>query len=155
MKKMPWETRARSWKSGWYSFFTLACAFSCQACGQGSSSDWSTTDGGGGTRTGGVYSINVTIGPPNAGTMRGGNFTLKGGFLGLPTAAQTEGAPTLAIARAGAGRATVSWPPPATNWVLQESWNLTSGWTNFVSGANNPVVVPATLPKNFYRRFKP
>ena len=34
--------------------------------------DWSTIDGGGGTSTGGVYSVSGTIGQPDAGAMSGG-----------------------------------------------------------------------------------
>jgi hypothetical protein len=113
-------------------------------------------DGGGGTSTGGVYAVSGTIGQPDAGgPMTNGQYAVTGGFWVLPEAVQTEGAPTLSITSAGAGQATVSWTPPSTNWVLQESVNLTSGWTNSVSGATNPVVVPATLPKKFYRLFKP
>jgi hypothetical protein len=39
---------------------------------------------------------------------------------------------------------------------MQENLNLgTTNWVNSPSGATNPVVVPATLPKKFYRLFKP
>ena len=41
---------------------------------------WHTIDGGGGTSTGGNFSLSGTIGQPDAGTMSGGNFTLVGGF---------------------------------------------------------------------------
>jgi hypothetical protein len=61
--------------------------------------DWSTVDGGGGTSTGGVYSVSGTIGQPDAGvTMNGGPYSLTGGFWALPTAVQTPGAPTLSVA---------------------------------------------------------
>src|SRR5438093_12928772 len=36
--------------------------------------DWSTIDGGGGTSTGGVYSLSGTVGEPAAGTLTGGTF---------------------------------------------------------------------------------
>ena len=119
--------------------------------------DWSTIDGGGGTSTNGPYSLSGTIGQPDAGpTMTNGPYALTGGFWALPQAIQTEGAPTLMIAPAGAGQASISWTPPATNWVLQERLSLTSGsWSNSSSGATNPVVVPATVPTKFYRLFKP
>src|SRR6266446_8892605 len=54
--------------------------------------DWYTIDGGGGTSTGGVYSVSGTIGQPDAGTMSGGNYSLAGGFWGLIAAVQTAGA---------------------------------------------------------------
>ncbi len=41
---------------------------------------WFTIDGGGGTSTGGGFSLSGTIGQPDAGVMSGGNFTLVGGF---------------------------------------------------------------------------
>jgi len=41
---------------------------------------WSTIDGGGGTSTGGNYSLSGTIGQPDAGTMTGGDYALAGGF---------------------------------------------------------------------------
>lgn len=43
--------------------------------------DWYTIDGGGGTSTGGSFTLSGTIGQPDAGpTMTGGNFALTGGF---------------------------------------------------------------------------
>ena len=69
---------------------------------------------------------------------------------------QTPGAPRLAIAPASPGNATISWTPSTTNYVLQENLNLgTTNWVNSPSGTNNPVVVPATVTKKFYRLCKP
>ncbi|MBC8094301.1 MAG: hypothetical protein H7Y43_00685, partial [Akkermansiaceae bacterium] len=45
--------------------------------------DWHTIDGGGGTSTGGVYSVSGTIGQPDAGRMSGGNYSIDGGFWGI------------------------------------------------------------------------
>jgi hypothetical protein len=42
--------------------------------------DWYTIDGGGGTSSGGVFTLSGTIGQPDAGVMSGGSFTLTGGF---------------------------------------------------------------------------
>lgn len=135
----------------WLFLSTLCCCASAQY-----SVDWSTIDGGGGTSTNGQFSVSGTIGQHDAGgPMTNEQYAVTGGFWALPVMVQVEGAPTLNIARAGAGQATVSWTPASGNWVLQESLNLTSGWTNSVSGATNPVAVPATLPKKFYRLVKP
>src|SRR5881397_2771981 len=44
---------------------------------------WNTIDGGGGTSTGGTFTLSGTIGQPDAQTppvMAGGTFTLAGGF---------------------------------------------------------------------------
>jgi hypothetical protein len=119
--------------------------------------DWSTIDGGGGTSTGGVYAVSGTIGQPDAGgPMTNGQYSVTGGFWALPTAVQVTGAPTLAIAPAAPGQAIISWAPATPGFVLQETWVLSpSNWTNSLSGATNPVVVPATVPRKFYRLLKP
>lgn len=127
-------------------------------CAQTYAINWHTIDGGGGTSTGGVYSVSGTIGQPDASqqTMFGGNYSLTGGFWAL-YAVQTPGAPTLTIVPAGPGQATISWSPSTdTNWVLEESLSLSSAaWTKSPSGSTNPVVISATLPAMFYRLFKP
>jgi len=99
---------------------------------QNYSIDWFTVDGGGGTSTGGVYSVSGTIGQPDAGQMNGGNFTLEGGFWGIIAAVQTSGAPLLRIARIGPNTVQVSWPSPSTGFVLQQ--NGTLGSPNWVNG---------------------
>ena len=138
--------------------FSLLLSALCFAASAQYFIDWSTIDGGGGTSTGGVYSVSGTIGQPDAGgPMTNGQYSVTGGFWALPQAVQIEGAPTLTIAPAGAGLAQISWTPATgTNWVLQERLSLTVGsWTNSPSGTNNPITVPAALPTKFYRLFKP
>ena len=119
--------------------------------------DWWTVDGGGGTSTGGVYSVSGTIGQPDAGlSMTGGVYSVTGGFWALPIAVQTPGAPTLTIVSHAPGFALISWLPPTPGFVLQETPSLsTTNWIYSPSGATNPVVVPATLPARFYRLHKP
>jgi hypothetical protein len=64
--------------------------------------------------------------------------------------------PALSIVTTGSGRATVSWSPAMPGYVLQETLSLSpTNWVNAASGTNNPTVVPATLPTQFYRLFKP
>ena len=41
---------------------------------------WFTIDGGGGTSSGGNFSLSGTSGQPDAGSMSNGGFSLKGGF---------------------------------------------------------------------------
>lgn len=48
--------------------------------GSGFSIDWYTVDGGGGTSTGGGWTLSATIGQPDAGNAAGGTFDLAGGF---------------------------------------------------------------------------
>lgn len=135
----------------------LASGLCLPAFAQNYSIDWHTIDGGGGTSTGGVYSVTGTIGQPDANTtiMTGGNFTLTGGFWSL-IAIQTPGAPTLKIVPAGAGQAQISWSPDTRGYVLQETLSLSAtNWINSASGTNHPVTVPVPGNARFYRLFKP
>lgn len=42
--------------------------------------DWYTVDGGGGTSTGGDFTLSATAGQPDAGQSAGGPWTVSGGF---------------------------------------------------------------------------
>jgi len=65
---------------------------------QSYSINWYKVAGGGGTSTGGQYSLSGTIGQPDAsGAMTGGSYSLTGGFWALFGVVQTPGAPTLYI----------------------------------------------------------
>jgi len=132
-----------------------AAAGSTQA--QAYSIDWFTIDGGGGTSTGGVYSVSGTIGQPDAGgPMTNGQYSVAGGFWALPAAIQVVGAPMLTIVPATPGNAMISWTPNTPGYVLQETLVLSpANWTNSVSGSANPVIVPTAMPTKFYRLFKP
>jgi hypothetical protein len=55
-------------KSPVLTVLVLTSALCLRAWGQ-YSIDWSTIDGGGGTSTGGVYSVTGTIGQPDAGAI--------------------------------------------------------------------------------------
>jgi hypothetical protein len=57
--------------------FSLAMSLMCLAAyAQSYSVDWYKIAGGGGTSTGGVYSVSGTIGQPDASSaMSGGNYT--------------------------------------------------------------------------------
>jgi hypothetical protein len=85
--------------------------------------DWYKISGGGGTSTGGVYTVSGTIGQHDAGgPMTGGNYSLTGGFWALFQVLQTPGAPTLYISHAG-NVATVYWQD-VTGWNLYQDSNL-------------------------------
>ncbi len=129
---------------------------------QSYSIDWYTIDGGGGTSTGGVYSVSGTIGQPDAsGPMTGGNYSVTGGFWSL-FAVQTAGAPTLRIFQTTTNTAVVAWPAPSTGWTLQQNTNLTfsAGWVNTtnavnVAGTENQIIVNPPAGNRYYRLFKP
>src|SRR6266568_2945675 len=87
------------------------CGAAAQA--QNYSIDWFSIDGGGGTSTGGVFSVTGTIGQADAGHMSGGNFTLDGGFWAIIAAVQTPGAPTLRVVRTTTNTVVIAWPDPS------------------------------------------
>ena len=123
-------------------FLLVLAAFSAQA--QSYSIDWYKVSGGGGTSTGGQYSLSGTIGQHDAsGAMSGGNYSVTGGFWSL-FAVQTPGAPLLIITRVG-NQAIVSWDSSVTGWTLQTNNNLSTGtWGNYLgvvvnnSATNSP-----------------
>jgi len=87
--------------------------------------DWYKVAGGGGTSTGGTYTVNGTIGQPDAsGAMSGGNYSVTGGFWALINVVQTPGAPTLYISHNG-NIVTVYWQAVA-GWNLVQNGNLTT-----------------------------
>jgi len=121
--------------------------------------DWSTIDGGGGTSTGGVYSVTGTIGQPDAGAMSGGNYTLEGGFWGVIAAVQMPGAPSLTITlNSQLSTINVSWPSPSTGWNLQQNTNSVSSlnWSNVTAtiqddGTTKTLIVNPPTGNRFYR----
>jgi hypothetical protein len=123
--------------------------------------DWSKVAGGGGTSTGGVYSVSGTIGQPDAGTMTGGNYSLTGGFWSLVAAVQTPGAPYLWVTRTTTNTVAVWWPVSETTWQLQTTPNLLatgSTWTACTYTTNGPNCIYIESPpvgKKFYRLRKP
>ena len=128
---------------------------------QSYSIDWFTIDGGGGTSTGGVYSVSGTIGQPDAGgPMTGGNFSLTGGFWAL-YAVQTPGAPVLNIKLTTTNTAQVYWPSPSTGYNLQVNTNLVT--TNWVTPAETVqdngtikfILVNPPAGNRFYRLKNP
>lgn len=112
---------------------------------------WSTIDGGGGTSTGGDYTLSGTIGQPDAGEpMTGGSYSLTGGFWVI--AIQVPGAPYLTIVPAGPGHVTISWMPDAPGWLLQETTDFTpTNWVDSTTGSTNPVSILTTNAAMFYR----
>jgi hypothetical protein len=141
--------------------FGSACVLATSALAQSYSIDWFTLDGGGGTSTGGVYSVSSTIGQPDAGpAMNRGNFSLTGGFWSF-FAVQTPGAPLLAISLTSTNTLMVSWPSPSTGFGLQQNTNLnTTNWTTPSETVNDNatnkfIIVNPPTGNRYYRLFKP
>jgi hypothetical protein len=99
---------------------------------QSYSINWYKIAGGGGTSSGGAYSLSGTIGQPDAsGAMTGGNYSLTGGFWSLISVVQTVGSPTLTVTHVG-GEVVVSWPISA-GFILQQASSLAA--SNWVTSA--------------------
>lgn len=123
--------------------------------------DWYKISGGGGTSTGGTYSVSGTIGQHDAGgPMSGGNYSLTGGFWSIISLVQSAGVPKLMILPNGPNSVKVLWPDPATNgYTLQQNSNLANGaWTTSgysITSANGTNSITITPPAgNLFFRLK-
>ena len=134
------------------------CSISAQA--QSYSIDWFTIAGGGGTSTGGVYSVSGTIGQSDAGPMSGGSFALEGGFWSI-VAVQTPGAPLLRVVFTSTNTVIVAWPAPSTGFSLQQNAALgTTNWSGVTNNSNvvggeKQVLIPIAIGNKFYRLKSP
>jgi hypothetical protein len=109
---------------------------------QSYSIDWYKVSGGGGTSTNGQYSVNGTIGQPDAsGAMSGGQYSVTGGFWSFINVVQTPGAPTLNISHSG-NTVTVYWQDVA-GWNLIQSGNLTTPIGSW-SASSSPTLTGGT-----------
>ena len=125
------------------------------AMAQNYSINWYKIAGGGGTSTGGGYTISGTVGQPDAsGAMTGGNYSLTGGFWAI-YAVQTPGAPLLSITYIG-NKAVVSWDPSVAGWTLQTNVNLATPatWGNYLGGIVNNSVTNKPPPNSLFFRLK-
>jgi hypothetical protein len=123
--------------------------------------DWYKIAGGGGTSTGGTYTVSGTIGQPDAsGAMSGGNYSVTGGFWALIQVVQTPGAPTLYISHSG-NVVTVYWQEVA-GWNLHQNGNLTTpiaSWSASniptLTGGTNYVSITGPTGNLFFRLTNP
>jgi hypothetical protein len=131
------------------------------ALAQTYSIDWCSVDGGGGTSTGGVYSVSGTIGQPDAGVLTGSNFRLDGGFWGIITAVQSSGSPLLRIQLTTTNSVIIAWPASSTGFLLQQNASLgAAGWLPVTDspvtvGNEKQIMVVPPLGKKFYRLVQP
>ncbi len=123
---------------------------------------WWTIDGGGGTSSGGAFSIGGTIGRPEAGTLTGGNFTLSGGWGGI-IGVSSPGAPALRIQQSNNRVVTISWPKPAMGWRLEQtvsfqppvSWTEVSSALLQTNATDIYVVISPPAGPCYYRLRRP
>lgn len=124
---------------------------------QNYSIDWYKISGGGGTSTGGNYSVSGTIGQHDAGQqMSGGNYSLTGGFWALISVVQTAGLPNLIITHSG-NSVIVSWPDTG-GYTLQQNSNLsasgswtTSGYSITTANGTNSITITPPTGNLFFR----
>lgn len=100
------------------------------ALAQNYSIDWHKIAGGGGSGSGGQYSLSGTIGQHDAGgPATNSEFSVSGGFWTI-FAVQTTGAPTLSIKVIGGNSVMVYWPSATTGFDLQVNPDLNpANWT--------------------------
>jgi hypothetical protein len=124
--------------------------------------DWYKVAGGGGTSTGGLYSVSGTIGQPDAGgPMLGGSYSLTGGFWALVSVVQTPGVPNLTVTFVGPNSVKVSWPNTGSYTLLQNnnpaataSWT-TSGYSITTANGTNSITITPPTGNLFFRLSKP
>ena len=140
--------------------FLICCGVAGDALAQ-YSIDWYKIAGGGGTSTGGVYSVSGAIGQPDAGgAMTGGNYSLTGGFWSLIAVVQTAGSPTLTVSHSGSS-VIVSWPNTGS-FTLQQNSNLTatanwttSGYSISTSNGTSSIIITGPTRSLFFRLANP
>ncbi len=139
----------------------LITTFCLRAMAQQYSIDWYKVAGGGGTSTGGVYSVSGTIGQPDASlAMSGGSYSLTGGFWALISVVQTAGLPDLVITHSG-NSVFVSWPNTGS-YTLQQTANLaagngwaTSGYSITTANGTNSITITPPTGNLFFRLKNP
>ncbi len=121
---------------------------------------WSTLDSGGGTSSGGAFSVTGTIGQfdAHAAGASGGIFTLNGGYWAQVVAMPDD--PELAIVKFSNGDVSIQWQSDAIGWQLQTSTTLAAGsWSNVGGVITGPgaftVMRDPSVPKQFFRLLLP
>jgi hypothetical protein len=145
-----------------HAFTTLAVLFQVlPICAQPYSINWHKISGGGGSGSGGPYSLSGTIGQHDAGgPMTNSNYSVSGGFWTIFTV-QNSGGPLLSIKITGPNVVMVSWPSPSTGFNLQVSTNLGAAtWTTPSQtvnddGINKSIIVTAPAGNAYYRLKNP
>jgi hypothetical protein len=146
-------------KNGFKSLLAVLAFAACSAQAQTNFTvDWFTIDGGGGTSTGGTYTVSGTIGQADAGAMSGGQYSVTGGYWAMIAAVQTPGLPNLSIRHVAPSSVVVSWAStPACTLVTNASlsttnWVAYGGSVNTSGGTNSVTITP---PKgNLFFRLK-
>lgn len=139
----------------------VAFGFMAAARAQNQAVDWHAIVAGAGTSSNGAYAVTGSIGQPTTAHSENGRFAIDSGFWGFATAVQMPGAPWLTIRSSSANAITISWPSPATGFVLQSAADLAAAnWmtidtTPTDDGITRTLVLPTTSGNHFFRLLKP
>jgi hypothetical protein len=133
------------------------CATSAHA--QSYSIDWFTIDGGGGTSTGGVYSVSGTLGQADAGEASGGNYSLIGGFWGAIQTPVSVGSVIIKVWVVGGQIRLRFTGTPGRIYYVERAYSVTGPWPDRLTAITMPIdgvveFVDTTgliSPKSFYR----
>lgn len=106
--------------------------------------------------TGGIFSVNGTIGQPDAGgALSSGGFSVTGGFWSLISVVQTVGLPNLTITHSG-NMVVVSWPNTGSYTLQQNntlrggSW-VTSTYTISTANGTNSITITSPVGNQLFR----
>jgi hypothetical protein len=127
------------------------------ASAQNYSIDWHSIDAGGGTSSGGAFTLAGTIGEPESILMSGGSYSLEGGFWAILSVVTNPGEPFLRVMLTGTNTVVVAWPVAFSAYSLQQTADLNSAaWSNasqvpVVVGEENQVVLPLNPGNTFFR----
>jgi len=106
---------------------------------QSYSIDWHTIDSGGGTSTGGVYSMSGTIGQPDAGAMSGGNYSLSGGFWGAIQTPPSVGSVIIEVRVVGGEVRLRFTGIPGRTYEIERARFVTGPWPDVLAVITMPI----------------
>jgi hypothetical protein len=116
-----------------------------------------TVGGGGGTSSGGSYTVSGTVGQPDVGQSAGGDYRVGGGFWAVVSETVVPGSLELTIRLLSNGTLQICWPSTAAGRALEETASLsTPAWGPSTlgpddDGNNQCLTVPATVESRFFR----
>ena len=127
--------------------------------GQSYSIDSFTIAGGGGTSAGGAFTLNGTIGQPDAGTMSGGNYSLAGGFWGASQTPPPVGSVIIKVCVVGSEVRLRFTGIPGRIYYVERAHFVTGPWPERLAAITMPIdgvvefvdTTAFSSPQSFYR----
>jgi hypothetical protein len=148
------------------SFLLFGLLIPAVSLAQSYSITWNKVTSGGGTSSGtngaSAFSVSGSIGQPDTGgAMRGGSYSVTGGFWSFISVVETQGQPSLSITHAG-NSVVISWPN-IRGYSLQQNSNLAASASWVASGysvttnanGTNSITISAPPGSLFFRLASP